>query len=239
MSKVKRGLQLSAAIVSIVLSSFLALGSIALISELSYLVGYYSEMITVTAFIMLFAIANIVVCSLLCTNPVKKDSNFKLGKPVKNSEHLGLTITALVLSGILSLLYITSGEFILMLMPLISSGLFVAVLCIPREKFVDTQPQYTIYENAQPQNFQQDAQMTPQNFQSPQTSSEQNFESAQMNEQNDNVTTKTSKSKTKQNSEDYSYIDGNIARITKLQKSGVLSAEEAKELILKELNKQK
>lgn len=35
MSKVKRGLQLSAAIVSIVLSSFLALGSIALISELS------------------------------------------------------------------------------------------------------------------------------------------------------------------------------------------------------------
>ncbi len=122
MNKTKRGLQLSAAIVSIVFSSLLFLGSIVILNTLAEYVAAYGEVEGVATvrmiyiFVMLFAIATIVVSSIICSKP-------------KQNMHKGLCITALVLNSILTLLYVAGTSWYLVF-PLICVGLFIAELCV-------------------------------------------------------------------------------------------------------------
>lgn len=233
MSKVKRGLQLSAAIVSIVFNAILIISSIYVITLLnSSGYGYYfADFIAIYVGIILFCIANIVICSLLCINPDKKYDkkvlSMKMGMPVPaNSEAKGLTITALVLSGVLALLYLI-GESLWVLLPLVSVGLFIAVLCMPRkpqEKAIQT----TMNITTNMDNVQQSD--SAYNFSDPAIAKEvtQDTRKEVIRQAVENIEKKTS-----------SGIDDNIARIRRLHQDGVLSADEMKQLIMEELKKQK
>lgn len=137
MNKTKRGLQLSAAIVSIVFSSLLLCGSIVMLNTLAEYVATYGEtnesiaaVRMIYIFVMLFAIATIIVSSIICLKP-------------KQDMHKGLCITALVLNSILILLYIAGASWYLVF-PLISAGLFIAELCVkntPPAQIQSTQEQ--------------------------------------------------------------------------------------------------
>ena len=137
MNKTKRGLQLSAAIVSIVFSSLLLCGSIVMLNTLAEYVATYGEtnesiaaVRMIYIFVMLFAIATIIVSSIICLKP-------------KQNMHKGLCITALVLNSILILLYIAGASWYLVF-PLISAGLFIAELCVkntPPAQIQSTQEQ--------------------------------------------------------------------------------------------------
>ena len=81
-------------------------------------------------FVMLFAIATIIVSSIICLKP-------------KQDMHKGLCITALVLNSILILLYIAGASWYLVF-PLISAGLFIAELSVkntPPAQIQSTQEQ--------------------------------------------------------------------------------------------------
>lgn len=132
MNKTKRGLQLSAAIVSIVFSSLLLFGSIVILNTLAEYVATYGEtnesiaaVRMIYIFVMLFAIATIIVSSIICLKP-------------KQDMHKGLCITALVLNSILTLLYIAGASWYLVF-PLISAGLFIAELCVKNTPSVQIQ----------------------------------------------------------------------------------------------------
>lgn len=132
MNKTKRGLQLSAAIVSIVFSSLLLFGSIVILNTLAEYVATYGEanesmaaVRMIYIFVMLFSIATIIVSSIICLKP-------------KQDMHKGLCITALVLNSILTLLYIAGASWYLVF-PLISAGLFIAELCVKNTPPVQTQ----------------------------------------------------------------------------------------------------
>ena len=137
MNKTKRGLQLSAAIVSIVFSSLLLCGSIVMLNTLAEYVATYGEtnesiaaVRMIYIFVMLFAIATIIVSSIICLKP-------------KQNMHKGLCITALVLNSILILLYIAGASWYLVF-PLISAGLFIAELSVkntPPAQIESTQEQ--------------------------------------------------------------------------------------------------
>lgn len=123
MNKTKRGLQLSAAIVSIVFSALLLFGSIVILNTLAEYAATYGEtnesiaaVRMIYIFVMLFAIATIIVSSIICLKP-------------KQDMHKGLCITALILNSILTLLYIAGASWYLVF-PLISAGLFIAELCV-------------------------------------------------------------------------------------------------------------
>lgn len=123
MNKTKRGLQLSAAIVSIVFSSLLLFGSIVILNTLAEYVATYGEtnesmaaVRMIYIFVMIFAISTIIVSSIICLKP-------------KQDMHKGLCITALVLNSILTLLYIAGASWYLVF-PLISAALFIAELCV-------------------------------------------------------------------------------------------------------------
>ncbi len=134
MSKIKRSLQLSAAIVSIVFGGILAISGI----YTAYLLASYGTYgdfpvglyIAVSVMIVLFAVAMIVVCSLMCPDPNKKENP---------TNYTGLTITGLVLNALLVFLYILSGDFLIMLLPLVSVGLFIATLCVKDMPQVQTE----------------------------------------------------------------------------------------------------
>lgn len=137
MNKTKRGLQLSAAIVSIVFSALLLFGSIVILNTLAEYAATYGEtnesiaaVRMIYIFVMLFAIATIIVSSIICLKP-------------KQDMHKGLCITALVLNSILTLLYIAGASWYLVF-PLISAGLFIAELCVkntPPAQIQSTQEQ--------------------------------------------------------------------------------------------------
>lgn len=137
MNKTKRGLQLSAAIVSIVFSSLLLFGSIVILNTIAEYVATYGEtnesmaaVRMIYIFVMIFAIATIIVSSIICLKP-------------KQDMHKGLCITALVLNSILTLLYIAGASWYLVF-PLISAGLFIAELCVkntPPAQIQSTQEQ--------------------------------------------------------------------------------------------------
>lgn len=137
MNKTKRGLQLSAAIVSIVFSSLLLFGSIVILNTLAEYVATYGEtnesmaaVRMIYIFVMIFAIATIIVSSIICLKP-------------KQDMHKGLCITALVLNSILTLLYIAGASWYLVF-PLISAALFIAELCVkntPPAQIQSTQEQ--------------------------------------------------------------------------------------------------
>lgn len=127
MNKTKRGLQLGAAITSIVLSSILAIVALYLICALKEVrdafagdpefsgVMYASTMLTYVL-ILFGCIANIVVSALICRKPI-------------NTTHKGLCITSLVLNAALALFYII-GASLWCVLPLIIVGLFIAELCL-------------------------------------------------------------------------------------------------------------
>lgn len=126
MNKTKRGLQLSAAIVSIVFASILLIGSIEMLdvldalyesTEAEALASSLDLLYTIYSLVMLFSIAIIVVSSLICRKP-------------KAGTHKGLVIADLAMNGVLVVLYILSTSIYFMCMPLISVGLFVASLCV-------------------------------------------------------------------------------------------------------------
>ncbi len=135
MNKTKRGLQLGAAITSIVLSSILAIVALYLICALKEVrdafagdpefsgVMYASTMLTYVlilfgcyVLILFGCIANIVVSALICRKPI-------------NTTHKGLCITSLVLNAALALFYII-GASLWCVLPLIIVGLFIAELCL-------------------------------------------------------------------------------------------------------------
>ena len=243
MSKVKRGLQLSAAIVSIVFSAILIIGAIELISYFGpYMgLGYGVESIVVVSIcILLFSIADIIICSFLCVNPDKKyQRNLLLAKSVgatipTNSEGKGLTITALVLSSVLALLYIIGGS-VWIVMPLISCGLFIAVLCIQKEK-VQVQingnvgNNNAVANNVVANNVATNTQDSVYNFSDPAIAKQvgQDAKKEVIRQAVENIEKKSTNS-----------IDENIARIRKLYQDSVLTADEMKNLIMEELKKQK
>ena len=130
MNKTKRGLQLGAAITSIVLSSILAIIALYLICALKEVrdafagdpefsgVMYASTMLTYVLYVLILfgCIANIVVSALICRKPI-------------NTTHKGLCITSLVLNAALALFYII-GASLWCVLPLIIVGLFIAELCV-------------------------------------------------------------------------------------------------------------
>lgn len=119
MNKTKRNLQLSAAIVGICLSGILIISII-------YAMAVMSSLLVVPLYIVIFTylfifglgIANIIVCSFICKNPVKNGE-------VNN--YTGLTITSIVLNGLLFILSLGGWYWIL---PLIVCGLMIASLCL-------------------------------------------------------------------------------------------------------------
>ena len=131
MNKTKRGLQLAAAIISIVLAALLTIGAIYVLAALEELTdaadtnGLGLSVMKVTYILILCAcIANIIVSSLICRKP--NDNMF-----------LGLSITALVMNAILALLYIIAGTAYAIL-PLVVVGLFIAELCMPNKTANET-----------------------------------------------------------------------------------------------------
>lgn len=127
MNKTKRGLQLGAAITSIVLGAIMAVGALFIVlftNDLGAAIGADEAAtgaalsLIKTAYIiaMLFCVAVIVVSALICRKP---GENY----------HKGLCIADLVLNIILAVLYISSSSWWAVL-PIIISGLFIATLCI-------------------------------------------------------------------------------------------------------------
>ncbi len=126
MNKTKRGLQLAAAIISIVLAALLTIGAIYILGALEELTdaadanGLSLSAYKITYILILCAcIANIIVSSLICRKP-------------NNNMFLGLSITALVMNAVLALLYIIAGTAYAIL-PLVVVGLFIAELCMPNK----------------------------------------------------------------------------------------------------------
>ena len=125
--KVKRGLQLSASIISIVFSAILILGSIIILGSLHEpSLGIPEERVTLFKYlyivVIVFSVANIIISSLICVKP-------------KTGSHTGLCITALVLNALLAVDYIVSNS-LFCIVPLICVGFFIEVLCIRGENGV-------------------------------------------------------------------------------------------------------
>ena len=129
MNKTKRGLQLGAAITSIVFASILAVSAIYLLIITTTLIrawgdaeysSEYSLIMIIYILILLFSIATIIVSALICRKPNEK-------------MHLGLCVADLVLNSLLAILYIAAGTPVAV-MPIIIVGLFIAELCVKNKK---------------------------------------------------------------------------------------------------------
>lgn len=129
MNKTKRGLQLGAAITSIVFASILAVSAIYLLIVTNNLIrawgdaeysSEYSLIMITYILILLFSIATIIVSALICRKPNEK-------------MHLGLCVADLVLNSLLAILYIAAGTPVAV-MPIIIVGLFIAELCVKNKK---------------------------------------------------------------------------------------------------------
>ena len=128
MSKLKRNLQLGAAVLSIVFGSILAISGVYLLMMLISLNAAVSAteqaammlVMVSPVLVILFAVALIIVCALMCPNPDKK---------AVPTTYKGLTIAGLVLNAILFLLYIINLSFYAII-PAIGVGLFIAALCV-------------------------------------------------------------------------------------------------------------
>ena len=129
MNKTKRGLQLGAAITSIVFASILAVSAIYLLIITNNLIrawgdaeysSEYSLIMITYILILLFSIATIIVSALICRKPNEK-------------MHLGLCVADLVLNSLLAILYIAAGSPVA-IMPIIIVGLFIAELCVKNKK---------------------------------------------------------------------------------------------------------
>ncbi len=129
MNKTKRGLQLGAAITSIVFASILAVSAIYLLIVTNNLIrawgdaeysSEYSLIMITYILILLFSIATIIVSALICRKPNEK-------------MHLGLCVADLVLNSLLAILYIAAGSPVA-IMPIIIVGLFIAELCVKNKK---------------------------------------------------------------------------------------------------------
>lgn len=152
MSKVKRGLQLSASILSIVFGAILLIGAIYLIAftiDAGSVAGVEGLGIIYVTYglIIAFCIALIVVCACMCPNPSKKG---------KNAKYTGLIITALVFNCILLLIYILEASF-WAIMPLISAGLFIAALCI-KDKPIEESITKNVEESSESANINDNTQ---------------------------------------------------------------------------------
>ena len=181
MNKTKRAFQLTASIISIVVSAILIVALIYMISIFNLLVITNSGLNDVYFFrstlIMgiVFCIAIIIISSLICT------------KPKNGSTHRGLCITALVLNAILFLMF-ASSESLFAIAPGVCVGFFIAELCI--KNTVETPAVAESTENSAPQ-------------------------------------AETPKAD----------VDAKIEKIKELNKQGILSDEEMKNLIMNELKK--
>ena len=116
MNKTKRGLQLAAAITSIVFASILTIGAILTLGLLNDLDVDSSAVAVVYTFIILFSVSIIIISALICRTP-------------NETMHKSLCIADLVLNIILAILYIISPSF-WVIMPLAIVGLFIAELCV-------------------------------------------------------------------------------------------------------------
>ena len=205
MNKTKRGLQLGAAITSIVFASILAVSAIYLLiitnnliralgdaeysSEYSLISSEYSLIMITYILILLFSIATIIVSALICRKPNEK-------------MHLGLCVTDLVLNSLLAILYIAAGTPVAV-MPIIIVGLFIAELCVKNKKATEIVT----------------------------SSGLNNSEDVKVDAKTEN--NMGEKTSTEQKSGDLK-SDEKIEKIKKLNKEGILSDEEMKKLIIEE-----
>jgi len=199
MNKTKRALQLTGAIISIILGGFLLVWAIflstyapAVLTKLNVInkAEILFEIYVSCGLCILFAFALVIVALFFRTDPIQRN---------KPTEYKGLTIALLVLNVAL-LVFICSNfskipTVVAIICCLVNIGLFIAVLCIPCE--LQNTSQNTAVENKQ--NIQQ-----------------QNIKST---EQNDTL------------------ARGKIRQIRELNRQGVITDSEMKELIIKELNK--
>ena len=208
MDKTKRGLQLGAAITSIVFASILAVSAIYLLiitnnlirawgdaeysSEYSLISSEYSLIMIIYILILLFSIATIIVSALICRKPNEK-------------MHLGLCVADLVLNSLLAILYIAAGTPVAV-MPIIIVGLFIAELCVKNKKATEIVT----------------------------SSGLNNSEDVKVDAKTEN--NMGEKTSTEQKSGDLK-SDEKIEKIKKLNKEGILSDEEMKKLIIEELKK--
>lgn len=127
MNKTKRGLQLGAAITSIVFASILAVGTIYLIivamgingdlpDDMAYESAQMSIIIATYVLILLGCIANLIVSSLICRKP-------------QENMHKGLCIASLVMNAVIALFELINLS-VWCLLPLAVVGLFIASLCV-------------------------------------------------------------------------------------------------------------
>lgn len=215
MNKTKRGLQLGAAITSIVFASILAVSAIYLLivtnnlirawgdaeysseysltsSEYSLISSEYSLIMIIYILILLFSIATIIVSALICRKPNEK-------------MHLGLCVADLVLNSLLAILYIAAGTPVAV-MPIIIVGLFIAELCVKNKKATEIVTSSGLNNS---EDVKVDAKT--ENNMGEKTSTEQKSGDLKSNEK--------------------------IEKIKKLNKEGILSDEEMKKLIIEELKK--
>lgn len=133
MNKVKRSLQLSAAIIGILFSSLCILGSVYMvfisISLIGFLGGFefiLTGYLFFIAFVVLvFSVANIIVCSFLCRNKVS----------------VGLSITAILLNALLIIGCVLATEY-----QWLAAVPIVVVILLFASMFVKNTPKSTSIE---------------------------------------------------------------------------------------------
>lgn len=109
----------------------LVIGSLYVLSYTGAILGYFGDwsdifagqMYSILIIVLLLGIANVVICALLCRN-----------KPA-----LGVAVTAIVLNGILLLVYLSSmSEYVIF--PIAILGLLIASLCIKDKAVANVTP---------------------------------------------------------------------------------------------------
>lgn len=132
MNKGKRGLELTSAIISIVMGSILALGSLVLLGSIDLLEeaaggdlqgmeGILKASMVIT---LLLSVAIIILGSILCTSPIKNG---------KIKSRMGSSIALIVLLGLLALMELSSSFFYFLLFAT-PCGLLIASICMKHNK---------------------------------------------------------------------------------------------------------
>ena len=152
MNQTKRVFELLGSILAMILGVILLFGSIYLITQIA--VGYYDVHILIEIsilFVLLFSIVFIIFTAILLPSPVKNGVY---------RNRLGLKITFLIITGLISLLEFLGGSLVYGLLFLLPFVFVLLSICLPQDKIESQTIQNNV--NNEPVNTNDDVQKIEQ-----------------------------------------------------------------------------
>ncbi len=144
MNKTKRGFELAGAIISIVLSVLLILGSLGMLVTLYSSSSNDSQMevalniIRITSiFLLLLSIVTLILSIILCVPPSMVDGKYK--------SRFGVSLTLTIILGLIALLEMAGGSLLYFILFAIPIAFLIVSMCLKHNVVYDTSNITSIY----------------------------------------------------------------------------------------------